>query len=110
MKKYKLRFFIEWGGNCLWPDSTDKDTYEKYDVGPLLPKDLGCSDDLCRELDALEEEYQTALDWEYPPDPSPWSEEHFFDFFQRLRCAYVKLCKELEYNFEITYSMNEEKW
>ena len=110
MKKYKLRFFIEWGGNCLWPDVSDKDTYVKFNVGPLAPENLGVSPELCSELDALVEEYQTALDWEDPPAPSPWSDEHFSDFYQRLCRVYVKLCKELENDYEISYCMTEERW
>lgn len=85
---YKLRFFIEWGGYILWSDSSHDATFEKFDVGPLPPEELNVSEELCKELHQLENEYQTALDWASPPVPSPWREEHFKDFYARLRIAY----------------------
>ncbi|MEF2919275.1 MAG: hypothetical protein U0O22_02260 [Acutalibacteraceae bacterium] len=93
-QKYKLRFLIEWGGGFLWPDSSDAVTFEKFNVGPLEPETLNVSKKLCKELHSLEEEYQTALNWDYPLEPSPWSEEQFKNFYDRLKIAYQKLCNE----------------
>ncbi len=108
-QKYKLRFFIEWGGSFLWPDSSDAVTFEKFDVGPLQPEDLNVSKELCDELHNLEKEYQTALNWDYPLDPSPWSEDQFKNFFDRLKIAYKKLCDELNYSYDIAFCMNEDR-
>ena len=103
--KYKFKFYIEWGGNFLWPKSLDKKTYKKFDVGPVTPEDLNVSTRLCEELHELESEYQGALDWNNPAGPSPWSDEQFDDFFKRLKIAYDKLCTELEERFEIEFCM-----
>lgn len=107
MKKYKLRFFIEWGGSILWSDASDKATCKKFNIGPIEPEQLNVSEELCMELHSLEDEWQTSLNWEYPPDPSPWSDEQFDDFFKRLKVAYQKLCDELKDNYDIAFCMNE---
>ena len=109
-EKYRFRFFIEWGGMFLWPDSSHPATLEKFDIGPRDPEELHVSKELCEELHRLEDEYQDALDWEYPPNLSPWGEEQFKDFFKRLRVAYEKLCDELKDNYDITYCMLEKPW
>lgn len=46
-------------------------------------------------FNSLEDEYYTYLDWEYPPNPSPWSEDHKKGFIDRAIVAYNNLCKEL---------------
>jgi len=109
-QKYKLRFFADWGGDVLWTDSDDAFTTEKYGFGLIDPKDLNVSPELCKELHTLGTEYQSALDWAYPPDPSPWTEEQFKDFFARLRIAYRKLCDELKDDYDIAYLMSEKPW
>lgn len=109
-RKYKLRFFIEWGGCYLWPDTSDPYTFKKYDVGPIDPRTLGVSTALCDELDMLDDEYQSALDWEYPPNPSPWTAEHFEDFYTRLRSAYERLCQELKKHYKIEDCMKNHRW
>lgn len=106
--KYKLRFFIEWGGGFIWPDSSDATTFERFDVAPLNPEELYVSQELCTELHSLEKEYQTALNWDSPLDPSPWSKEHFKNFYDRLKIAYQKLCDELNASYDIAFCMNED--
>ncbi|WP_432036022.1 hypothetical protein [Streptomyces cucumeris] len=72
-----LRFFFEAGV----PDT------------PLWPLDMdspyGCPTDLDRlpitegtriELERLCWWYQSSLDWDHPPDPSPWSDEEWQAF------------------------------
>ena len=106
--KYKLRFFIEWGGGYLWSDVTDEKTFNRFDCGPICnPNEIGVSKELCIELDALAEEYQGSLDWAYPLNPSPWTRKQFKDFFGRLKIAYNKLCNELKDEFDISYEMDD---
>ena len=45
------------------------------------------------------EEYQTYLNWEYPPDPSPWTEEHKADFRKRAKEGYDRFVKEVGPDF-----------
>ena len=41
------------------------------------------------------------LNWEYPPDPSPWSIEQKVDYINRANMLYMKLLSELGSDFEI---------
>ena len=57
------------------------------------------SDDFKIILKAMCEEYQTYLNWEYPPDPSPWTEEHKADFRKRAKEGYDRFVKEVGPDF-----------
>jgi len=64
-------------------------------------KSLPISRALVNELNKLEEEYHGYLDWDYPPDPSPWTPEQKNDFKRRATLTYQKLSLELGSDFEI---------
>ena len=110
MQKYKLRFFVDWGGGPLWSDASDTFTFERFNGSLVDLEELNVSKGLCEELDSLQEEWQGALNWEYPPDPSPWSEEQFKDFYARLKVAYQRLCEELKDTCDIAYWMDDRVW
>ena len=101
IEKYKINFFFEWGGDYLWPDSEDSFTKKRFDCDPIDPRELGIPQPIIDALDSLSEEYQTSLDWEYPPDPSPWTFEHFLDFEDRTAGAFKKLIESLKDTCEI---------
>lgn len=78
-----LRFWLEWGGGCLWPG--DDAARAALGSGPL---DLGLRgvdghadeapalvlpEALVAWRDRLTAEHDTALNPLYPPDPSLWS-------------------------------------
>jgi len=75
-----------------------KDTYGY----PITNRKLPISSDLVAELDAMEDEYGTYLDWSCPQDPSPWTAEQKLDFLTRANVAYEKLKDELGEEYEIT--------
>ena len=52
-------------------------------------------------MNALEDEYTTILDWDYPPNPLLWSEEQKYDFLNRATAVYEKLKTELGPEYEI---------
>lgn len=89
-----IRFFFDWGTNqCLW------------DHEGLMNLDrLGISEPLCLTLKNMGDEMQSALNWDDPTAPSPWSPERRADFARRARNAYEQLCKELNGRYEIIYS------
>lgn len=92
MERYRLKFWFEHGGICIWA-ANDK---SKAEYGYAINNDLlPISGELVSLLNSLEEEYHTYLDWEYPPNPSPWSTENKNDFIVRATEAYNNLCKEL---------------
>ena len=98
MREYKIKFWFEHGGVCLWGDN-DK-TEEKYGL-VIEPQDLPISDYLKNQLEDLMDEYGTYLDWDAPQNPSPWSIEHKQDFVNRATEVYKKLKDELSEDFEI---------
>jgi len=67
---------------------------------------LDLSENLKQTIVELGEEYQSSLDWNYPPDPSPWSQEHKDDFLKRTKIVYKKLCDELGDKFKINYCVD----
>ncbi|MBO5797332.1 MAG: hypothetical protein J6R77_03180 [Clostridia bacterium] len=101
---YTLRFFFEWGAtHCLW--CGDDETTARYGVGPIQFDDLPLSDSLKATLLQMGEEYQTALNWQYPPDPSPWTAEHRADFLRRSEDVYRQLVEELGAEHHVLYQV-----
>jgi len=97
MGKQKLRFSIDYGC-CLWGND-----------GGISNNSLPISNSLTKELDDLLEEFDTSLDWNYPPDPSPWTKEQFIEFFDRAAMAYQKLQSELGSDYEIINNLENDK-
>lgn len=101
---YTLRFFFEWGTpHSLW--CGDEETTARYGVGPIHCEDLPLSDGLKATLLQMGEEYQTALNWQYPPDPSPWTAEHRADFLRRCEEVYKQLADELGEDYRVRYQV-----
>ena len=73
-----IRLMFEWGGGSLW--AGDDAARARFDVGPLDDA-LDLPDALRSRLDALSVRHDTALDWDDPAGPSPWtdSERAAFD-------------------------------
>ena len=46
-------------------------------------------------------QYDTSIDWDYPPDPSPWSEEDREQFQKKSDELLDELRKALGKDFEI---------
>lgn len=98
MSKYVLKYWFEHGGTCIW--SMNDDARNKFGYA-INNEELPISKTLVNELYALETEYHSYLDWDYPPSPSPWTEEQKNDFTNRANDLYIKLKLELGSNFEI---------
>ncbi|MFQ6197078.1 hypothetical protein [Streptomyces sp. NPDC000405] len=89
---YHLRFFFEAGvpHTPLWPPDVDSPYGYPCEL-ERLPISTATQDELTR----LCEWYQSSLDWEYPPDPSPWPEEQWTLFRQQADAALDTLRSEL---------------
>jgi len=98
MKKYKLRFFFEHCGPCIW--GMNREAKEKYGYA-IKPSELPISKELLEGLDLLEQEYHTYLNWESPNEPSDWTDEHKADFIRRATAAYGRLKAELGEEYEV---------
>ncbi len=68
-----LRFSFDPGsGVCLW--SMNRAANDRFGY-PVDSESLPVSENLRRRLDWLAAWHATSIDWDYPPDPSPWSED-----------------------------------
>ncbi|MCL2746988.1 MAG: hypothetical protein FWE48_07905 [Coriobacteriia bacterium] len=96
--KYQIKFWFEHGGFCLW---SANDAARKKFGYPIQNKKLPISEALVSGLDTLEAEYATYLDWDYPPNPSPWTYEQKVHFLRMANWAFQRLCAELGDDFEV---------
>ncbi|MFE7837417.1 hypothetical protein ACFU53_15675 [Streptomyces sp. NPDC057474] len=86
-----LRFFFEAGVDTpLWPE----DMTSPYGY-PCDLERLPISPNTRVELARLSELYQSSIDWDYPPNPSPWSDEELQRFRQQAHTALEILRREL---------------
>ena len=92
MCQYVIRFFFSPDCNFLWGGCNE--TILKYGY-PIQPEALPISAHLSVKLNRLMKEYHTYFDWDYPPDPSPWSKEQKNDFIERVDVAYSELVQGL---------------
>lgn len=90
MNKYQLCFFFDYGGYCLWGND-----------GGVNYNSLPISVGLKSELNAMNAEFSTSLDWDDPKSPSPWTKEYSIDFNNRATIVYEKLKAELGSNYEL---------
>ena len=90
--KYELKFWFEHGGTCLWAKN---DLAIKKFGYALNNEDLPISLELIVELNELEKQYQTCLDWKCPSSPSPWTSRQKENFQRAANEAYRKLVVEL---------------
>jgi hypothetical protein len=99
MPSYKFRYFFSPGaGVCLW--SGDELTEKQFDL-PVDPKSLGLTDNLFRRMLYLVAWFDTSIDWDYPPDPSPWSKEELLSFTDANQKFLRDLRQHLGTNYEI---------
>lgn len=99
MKKYELRFWFEHGGFCIWGmNAAAKDNYGYAIETGKIPISL----QLKSEIDSLEAEYGTYLNWNDPLDDFPWSKEQKASFISRANQVYEKLVFELGDEYEVS--------
>lgn len=99
-ERYRVRLMFEWGGGCLWCGNNI--ARDKFSVGPIERR-LPLSNEVQAMLNELSQWHDTSLNWDYPPDPGPWSA----DDYARFDAAAAKLLKsiqqELGEEFEVMY-------
>jgi hypothetical protein len=97
---YRLKLMFEWGGGTLWPG--DAAARDLLDVGSCEDR-LPLSEATRARLEALSEWHDTALNWDYPPDPGPWSEEEQARFEAAAAEALEAVRAELGPDYEVVY-------
>jgi hypothetical protein len=96
--RLKLRLFFEWGGGVLWCANGEART--RFDVGPAEEK-LGLSRTLLHRMTEMTALHDTALDWDDPTGPSPWTEEQYASFHQAVQELAEEVALELGPEFEL---------
>ena len=97
---HRIRFFYDWGLDT--PFWCGKDAaLEKFDVGPIDPELLGLTPATTRPLQDLGSWHDTALNWDYPPDPGPWRQDECERFRTTLECILEKVPGELGADYEL---------
>ena len=97
-ERNKLMF--EWGGGCLWADSDA--TRERFEPGPVEHQ-LGLDAASLERLDALSAWHDGALNWDYPPDPGPWTPAEYRRFDEAAAAMKDRLERELGPGFRVRY-------
>jgi hypothetical protein len=97
-EKYTIHYWFEWGGQCLW--SVGARTQEKFGYAINI-EELPLSLDTIERTKALGRWHDTALNWDDPMAPSPWSEEESLRFGQAARDLLETLRKELGNGFDV---------
>ena len=93
--KQQIRFFFDWGtSDCFWGEDGLQNTM-----------DWGLSDNLSATLKAMGAEFQSALNWDFPNEPSPWSEAQKADFLRRSKAVYDQICEEIGDRFDIVFKV-----
>jgi hypothetical protein len=88
---HHLRFFFEAGVDTpLWPGDMDSPYGYPCDLSRLP-----ISQETQTELARLSQWFQSSIDWDYPPDPSPWPDEALQVFKQQAHAALEVLRREL---------------
>lgn len=98
------RFFFDAGsGTLLWAAPEDQAEWGY----PVDLARLPVGADLRAELERLVAEYDTSLNWDYPPDPGPWDADRCRAFNDAVRAALARLRAELGPGWRIVDTFEE---
>ena len=97
---YRISLMFEWGGGTVWCGNDL--ALSKFGAGPIEDV-LPISDPVRNRLSELTTWHDTALNWEYPPDQSPWSDQERDRFDAAANSMLVELQSELGSSFEVIY-------
>ena|SRR5262245_60553946 len=99
MARYRLRYFFDPGADiCLW--AANDSARERFGY-PVDASRLHLSENTSRRVRYLAAWHHTSIDWEYPPDPSPWDANERARFDAEAQRLLALLREELGPAFEI---------
>ncbi len=97
---FALRLMFEWGGGCLWCGNDDASA--AFGSGPVEDR-LPLTPATRQRLVEMSAWHDGALDWNYPPDPSPWTPAERERFERAAADILVVVKSELGPEFDIIY-------
>jgi hypothetical protein len=98
--RYHLKLMFEWRGGSLWAGNDA--ALDAFDVGEIEDK-LPLSDETRQRLEELSVWHDTALDWDDPGGPSPWTPEEYERFVHAAREVLERVRTELGPEFSVEY-------
>jgi hypothetical protein len=97
--RYRVRYFFDYGsGTCLWSANDAARGAFGY---PIDPGALPLTPQTVAEIGRLCAWFDTSLNWDYPPDPGPWSQEECDRFNHATRSLLTAVAHELASDFEV---------
>jgi hypothetical protein len=104
MSRYLLRYFFDPGsGVCLW--SANDAARNKFSY-PVNHNALSLSVNLVKQVNHIISWHDTAIDWESPANPSPWSDDERGVFNAAAQRLYTSLKMALGSDFDICDESN----
>lgn len=100
MAAYALQLFFEWRGGSLWCEN--EAARAAFDVGPVEDV-VPISSETRRRLAELSAWHDTALDWNDPTGPSPWSTDERARFDAAAADILHRIRAELGHDFQVEY-------
>lgn len=97
MELPELKFGFDYGC-CLWVKG-----------GGIHADDLPISDELKRDLNALNDEFPNYLNWSDPKEPPVWTLEETYDFFDRAEPVCKRLEEELRGKNKVINGLDEDR-
>jgi hypothetical protein len=99
--RYAIRLMFEWGGGCLWcGNDAARDAFDVGDIEDRLP----LSAETRRRLEELSVWHDTALDWDDPAGPSPWTPDEDARFHAAAAEVLERIRAELGPDFQVEYT------
>lgn len=99
MSKYRLRYFFDPGaGVCLW--AANDAARERFDY-PVDARDLPLPENTWWKVWYVCAWFDTSIDWDYPPNPSPWNREERERFNAEAQKLLTLVREQLGPEFEV---------
>ena len=100
--RFTLRLMFEWGGGCLWCGNDA--AFAAFGSGPVEDR-LPLTPATRQRLVEMSAWHDGALDWNYPPDPSPWTAAERERFDQAATEVLGVVRAELGPSFEVVLEL-----
>ena len=98
--RYLVRLMFEWRGGCLWSgNDAARQAFGVDYIEDLLP----LSDETRQRLEELSVWHDTALDWDDPAGPSPWTADEEARFDRAAAEVLERIRAELGPGFQVEY-------
>lgn len=99
-ERFRIRLMFEWGGGALWCGNDA--ALARFSVGSIEEK-LLLSPTTLERLGEMTRWHDTALNWDYPPDPGPWTVADYKKFDDAAEALLGAIQQELGAGFEVIY-------